>query len=99
MRWHLAWKPDSLWKTCPILTYWKKFKIVQSSYACIQQEVLTAKFGCGPESKRQNCSSLKYNSCRLANEVKKLNTALHNCTEEGGRLRTVIADQTAESNM
>ena len=35
----------------------------------------------------------------MANEVKKLNTALHNCTEEGGRLRTVIADQTAESNM
>jgi len=29
---------------------------------------------------------------RLANEVKELNTALHNCKEEGGRLRTVIEE-------
>ena len=34
----------------------------------------------------------------LKEEVKRLNTALHNCTEEGGRLRAVIADQSAEYN-
>src|SRR2546429_3749179 len=33
---------------------------------------------------------------RLANEVKELNTALHNCTEEGGRLRTVIEESNTQ---